>query len=69
MGAQCTQHQCCCRVANCTQHQRGCPPQRFTFYFSTSAQQLRNMLGAFENLAPGLCYGGVHKAVLQLYLG
>lgn len=38
-------------------------------HFSTSAQQLKNMLGAFENLAPGLCYGGVHKAVLQLYLG
>lgn len=34
----------------------------------TLLQQMVNMVGAFEHLAPGLCYGGVHKSVLQCYL-
>ncbi|PRW60857.1 hypothetical protein C2E21_1097 [Chlorella sorokiniana] len=34
-----------------------------------AVRQVKNLLVAFENLAPGLCCGGVHKAALQLYLG
>jgi len=30
---------------------------------------VKNLLVAFDNIGPAFCYGGVHRAVLQLYLG
>ncbi|KAI7843115.1 hypothetical protein COHA_003286 [Chlorella ohadii] len=32
-------------------------------------EQVKNLLVAFDNIGPAFCYGGVHRAVLQLYLG
>lgn len=34
---------------------------------ASPGQMIVNLLGAYEHLAPGLCYGGVHKAMLKLY--
>ncbi|KAL4425308.1 hypothetical protein ABPG75_009324 [Micractinium tetrahymenae] len=44
---------------------QGCDPVKEST--EDKVQMVINMLGAFEHLAPGLCYGGVHKAVLELY--
>lgn len=44
---------------------QGCDPAKAST--EDKVQMIVNLLGAYEHLAPGLCYGGVHKAMLKLY--